>query len=197
MRDYSQEGEQGAILASLPDAGVRHVLDVGAWHPTVFSNSRALIEAGWSAVLLEPHPVHAAHLQATYAEWADVEVLERALGLEAGLLPLWLTDDSMSTFDEPTRVKWADEAAYRDAPHMAMVTTWETLWAARGPFDVVSLDAEGWSVPLLRRMLYLGYRPAVVCCEYDHELTAICRTMRDSGYHLRLLNGTNAVWSIA
>lgn len=68
LKDHSQFGEQAAILDAFgwnADATVfddtrgttnRRLLDIGAWHPTDKSNSRALIELGWQAVLIEPTP---------------------------------------------------------------------------------------------------------------------------------------------
>ena len=69
MKDYSQFQEQPAILEAFGyragDDGVvatdevltnTRFLDIGAWHPTDKSNSRALIELGWSGVLFEPTP---------------------------------------------------------------------------------------------------------------------------------------------
>jgi hypothetical protein len=52
--DYSQTGEQEYILAHSGPPG--HFLDIGAWTATTFSNTRALFEAGWSGVLIEPSP---------------------------------------------------------------------------------------------------------------------------------------------
>lgn len=66
MKNYSQYTEQAAILGAFgfdaeghghgPDKPDCRFLDIGAWHPTIFSNTRALIELGWSGVIIEPSP---------------------------------------------------------------------------------------------------------------------------------------------
>lgn len=59
MKDYSQFGEQAHILGALAEAGFTSVgrfLDIGCWDPITFSNTRALVELGWSGVLVEPAP---------------------------------------------------------------------------------------------------------------------------------------------
>ena len=68
MKSYSQYGEDLIILAALPMiweatrlrfpeiSQTGTFLDIGAWHPTIFSNTRALIERGWSGVIIEPSP---------------------------------------------------------------------------------------------------------------------------------------------
>jgi len=65
VKDYSQYGEQDHILKAVVDCWIAGVdpfpshgtfLDIGSWHPTIFSNTRALIELGWSGVIIEPSP---------------------------------------------------------------------------------------------------------------------------------------------
>jgi hypothetical protein len=68
LKNYSQFGEQAAILAAFgfdaegyghgPDCPVNGLgfLDVGSWDPITFSNTRALFELGWYGVMIEPAP---------------------------------------------------------------------------------------------------------------------------------------------
>jgi hypothetical protein len=58
---YSQhKGEEEAILQLFHDGKdaqqAGKALDIGAWSPTTFSNTRALYERGWELVLVEPSP---------------------------------------------------------------------------------------------------------------------------------------------
>lgn len=52
---YSQQDEEKYILEAL-EGITGTFLDIGAWHPTDKSNTRRLIELGWSGVLIEPSP---------------------------------------------------------------------------------------------------------------------------------------------
>ena len=57
MSKYSQFEEQDHILrtfAGLDSPG--RFLDIGSWDPITFSNTRALVEMGWSGVMIEPSP---------------------------------------------------------------------------------------------------------------------------------------------
>jgi hypothetical protein len=66
MNKYSQFDEQDAILAAFglqpwqtnlsPGNTDGRFLDLGAWDPITFSNTRALVELGWSGVMIEPSP---------------------------------------------------------------------------------------------------------------------------------------------
>jgi hypothetical protein len=58
VQKYSQYEEQTWILKAvggLPSNEAKF-LDIGAWNPTTFSNTRALYELGWQGVLIEPAP---------------------------------------------------------------------------------------------------------------------------------------------
>ena len=55
MKSYSQYDEQQYILAALEGEPGRF-LDIGGYHPTDKSNTRALVELGWSGVIIEPSP---------------------------------------------------------------------------------------------------------------------------------------------
>ena len=52
----SQYNEEEIILKELGESAAGSFLDIGAWHPTIFSNTRCLIERGWHGVIVEPSP---------------------------------------------------------------------------------------------------------------------------------------------
>lgn len=65
MKDYSQNGEQSQILRYF-DGQSGTVLSIGENDGLTFSNSRALVEAGWNAVLVEPAPIAFGKLRKLY-----------------------------------------------------------------------------------------------------------------------------------
>jgi hypothetical protein len=77
MKSYSQYGEDLIILDAF--AGSQYLedepgtfLDIGAWHPTIFSNTRALIERGWAGVIIEPSPGPFINLMRACVKCGDV-----------------------------------------------------------------------------------------------------------------------------
>jgi hypothetical protein len=58
MKDYSQNGEQEHILHYLDTIGLKtgHLVDLGAGDGVTMSNTRALIERGWSGHLFDGDP---------------------------------------------------------------------------------------------------------------------------------------------
>ena len=84
---YSQRDEEKYILEACKDSTNRRLLDVGAWDPKTFSNSRALIESGWGGLLIEFSPVPLRHLVEEYRQRADVEILAAAVAVELARYP--------------------------------------------------------------------------------------------------------------
>jgi len=77
---YSQFGEDGIIESVFAQIGVenRWVLEIGASDGLFMSNSRALIEDGWSAVLIESDAEKFERLQALYADVDRVHCIHMA-----------------------------------------------------------------------------------------------------------------------
>ena len=191
VTDFSQDGEQEWILRSVPEVG--RFLDIGAWHATKFSNVRALFLQGWSGVLVEPHPDHAARLRRAYERHPSVVVMECAVALRAGRRLLHATDDAVSTMDLVTREKWREAAVY-DREVLVECSTLEQVYDAAGPFDFVSIDAEGFSVDLAVRLFELPVRlPVCVCVEYDDRMGEVLDAAARARYRQVFSNGTNVV----
>lgn len=82
---YSQCGEDGvldAILATLKPRWPRWCVEFGAGDGKTFSNTRALIEAGWHSVQIEPHPGRSALLNATYRVSCKVTTIDKPVHWE-------------------------------------------------------------------------------------------------------------------
>lgn len=139
---YSQQNEEQYVLAAAERTEAkgmtRRLLDIGAWHATDKSNSRALIERGWSAVLIEPSPGPFVNLMRACTRCPDtppephgerksvlcercasvrygfdsrIELILAAVGIEEGLISLHATDDALSTSDDASYRKWCGGAA--------------------------------------------------------------------------------------
>lgn len=194
MKDYSQYGEQAAILAALERVPREdgHFLDIGSWHPETFSNVRALWENGWSGVCVEPSPGPMLSLLEAYGNEPRVELIQAAVALTRRLVPLQVTDDAVSTEDAVEYAKWNGTATYRGKVHVPSVTL-EDLQNQFGGFQFINVDAEGQSADLFLRILELGWRPVCLCVEHDSRTTEILEKATAAGYKISLVNSTNVV----
>ena len=86
---YSQYGEDQIIAAEFlrQESAHRFFLDIGAWHPTIFSNTRLLIEQGWSGVIIEPSPGPFMNLMRACLKCGDVPIEQHMQGPD-GITPI-------------------------------------------------------------------------------------------------------------
>lgn len=79
MKDHSQNGEQAHILHYLDTIGLKtgHLVDLGAGDGFTMSNTRALLERGWTGDLYDGDPKGAKDVQHV---WIDLEFLTDANG---------------------------------------------------------------------------------------------------------------------
>lgn len=210
---YSQYDEQQAILGYIDGELLKRsispntakpgrFLDIGAWDPKTFSNTRALFERGWGGVMVEPSPRAMLCLLAEYGNEPRIILVEAAIGLTDSIVQFSMTDDCVSTSNSAHLAKFSAEDNPNRANYvgkcMVRTVTWEQINTWWGGFDFVSIDAEGYSVDLFHAMLATGVRPSCVCVEIEQgrmlELSAAA-TAPGVGYKLIYSNGTNAVFA--
>ncbi len=190
---YSQFNEERHILAACPPNGA--FLDIGAYHPTDKSNTRALYERGWSGVMIEPSPMPFDTLLREYGNDERVTLICAAVGFENSLVKLYASADAVSTSSVAERDKWAEKGGYYGAFLTPQITL-EQISNQFGGFDFVNFDAEGISVDLFRRAMDLGWQPRCVCVEIDGRMGELAAVATSHGYKIVYANGTNAVMTL-
>lgn len=194
VKDYSQFGEQCAILHACQPLGSGHkLLDIGAYHATDKSNSRALIEIGWGGLLIEPSPGPLLGLVREYGTYGErVQVIGACVALEPGLVKLHVTDDATTTSDEANFETWKVKSEFYGTMLSPGITL-EQISNQFGGFSFINIDAEGVSVPLFLRMMELQWEPHCICVEHDNRLAEILQAATARGYCSTFGNGTNVV----
>lgn len=235
MKKYSQYDEQAAILgafgwnADATDfdderrAKDHKFLDIGCWDPITFSNSRALVELGWSGVMIEPAPGPFLELLRCCTK-CGVGVDERAHeiygqrkqrecdkcgALRYGFDPRFtLIHAAVATTPGMVQLWVTDDAlSTNDAASLAKwdelggfygkilspAITLDQIAVQFGGFDFVNFDVEGQSAELFLQMLKLGWQPKCVCVESDGRDNEIISKATPLHYQVVYGNGTNLV----
>ena len=80
MKDYSQSGEQEHILHVFDVLGIKkgHLVDLGASDGLTMSNSRALLDKGWTGTLVDGDPKGASDV---HQAWITREWLQMSMSL--------------------------------------------------------------------------------------------------------------------
>jgi FkbM family methyltransferase len=196
---YSQYDEEKYILEAVSHIDTGRFLDIGAWHPTCFSNTRALYEKGWSGVMLEPSPEPMLSLIREYGNDPHIQLVQACVtpGDAAKLVKLTITADSVSTTVPSHAAKWQSTGGYYGSILVPTISLNQTLGFDH--FDFVNIDAEGISADLFVRLVkHFPLRPcACICVEHDDRLDELNHLAALHGYQLRYANGTNAVFGRA
>lgn len=222
MKDFSQNGEQKIILdyfgyriengkAAVTPRVPPVVLDAGANDGLTFSNSRALIELGCSAVLVEPADIAFRKLlkncDAELPENASCEYVHKMGGnyselflVNAAITP---TDGPVDFYDSGTHLHKGDTgllsttrpeeiARWKKSGETFTKTTvrgitFETLMRETGVrhFDFISIDAEGADFDILKQIDLTQVGCRMLCVEVnargDKEFTEYAKK---HGLHL-------------
>lgn len=77
MKDYSQYGEAPIIAATLEAIGITkgHLVDLGAGDGYYLSNSRNLLEKGWTGKLFDGDPKGAKDVTQAWITWENIDTL--------------------------------------------------------------------------------------------------------------------------
>lgn len=174
---YSQNNEQEYILKFF-EGTTGSLIDIGASDGIHNSNSRALIEEGWNAVLVEPHSFAFTSL---IRNSLGSVLIEAAIGEHDGKATFYYSDDSqISTLNEEFTHQWKRGGSkYREVQVNCM--TVQTLLNKVGfEFDFLTIDAEGSDFNILKQFSAFGFCGAkMICIECSGQERAEIRKYLD------------------
>jgi FkbM family methyltransferase len=191
---YSQNNEEALILEAVGSI-VGRFLDIGANDGAYLSNTLALVERGWSGVLVEANPATFARLAERHGANPKLALVNAAVGLEWGLTHFWAAskDSGLSTTEEAQRECRAADAGYGGVFYVPMIPLAELLAQFSGPIDVLSIDTEGTSMDLFLAFPIWRYHPKVLVIEHDGKAD-LCRDLGAHwGYRIAGQNAENVV----
>lgn len=163
--DFSQTGEQAAILEWADRHGPGQWLDIGAADGVTASNTRALALRGWPGVAVEPAAIQFDRLVELYKD-APIACVQAVVSHEIGwpLVPFHYARDLVSTTEQRNADIWAEQVGFVRC-HVAAVTVSQLLNVFPGPYSFVSVDTEGTSVELWDELRRLdAFAPGALAC---------------------------------
>lgn len=150
MTRYSQNDEQDVILRFF-NGRKGTFLDIGAFDGVTFSNTRALLELGWSGTMIEPDPRNVVKLMDNLRPFASqVEVIAAAVALET--YPMELRMDETADRGWASTVVAANQGVLRQSPMRLRVPTIHPCSLLSPTPLFISLDAEHMDFAILREL---------------------------------------------
>ena len=160
---YSQLGQDKWVLGKIfPGVTDGYFVDIGAWDAEILSNTKALEEAGWSGVCLEPFP----------RNWTDrtCRLFEEVVYSTKGEVIRFRQADVLGGIDDLIVHHKAEVAS---APVVELTTTTldDVLDRANAPRFVhyVSIDTEGSELEILKGLSFSKYTVGAFTIEHNSE----------------------------
>lgn len=192
MIDYSQHGEQDAILAWASDR-IGSFVDFGAWDGESLSNTAALAELGWAGICIEAAPDGAARCASRYASRDDITVIAGALLADSDTSPVITLHWSPGTVYSALTPNQRPDISLVPITVPVIDRQWlaATISALPQPL-FASIDLEGHSLPVLRWLL-ANTHPGCVCVEANNPDDQARVAVLTDGWQELLNNGRNVV----
>ncbi len=190
---YSQNKEENIILNYF-GSKVGRFVEIGAYHPIQLSNTRALVERGWSGIYIEANKRHVDTFEAFYQNEKQIETIFGALSLTDEPVTFYGCNDAVGTTDVKHKQKWSSLIAFDEGKTVPAFSI-ENLIKRTTGFDFLSLDTEGTSYQLFSFMPdeYLQSL-SLICIEHDTKIKDINYRMKGLGFKNLDLNGENAIY---
>ena len=180
----------GDFFADIKDNGV--FVDVGANHPTDFSQSYNLEKMGWQGLLIEPLPSYCELLRSK----RKATVIQLACSSEENhrkILPLHVAG-ALSTLENDLvaiGAKKSDEVIYVEARTLNSILSDNKIQPG---FEFLSIDIEGHEMEMFKGFDIRKWKPKLILLE-DHVTSHLKHNlMVSNGYQLLLRTGINSLY---
>jgi FkbM family methyltransferase len=167
MEHFTQTDEQPVILRELAEIPNGKFLDIGAYDGQTLSNTRALALSGWSGTLVEPNPRLFMCLLQMYGQDSRFTLINAAMSDTSGLARFYVdgTNDQYCSSIAPNAMELFPLTPY---PMSYLVST-ITPKDLEETYDFVSIDTEGFDLPILKAMRGTLDSTRLICIEYNQE----------------------------
>ncbi len=215
---YSQFGEDAVIqgifkdrdwneAAAGKDAGPQReagfYVDVGAYAPKQYSNTYLLYKQGWRGINIDATPGSMAQFRRVRPRDINLEAAVSDGGQELTFYS-WGTPNVFNTFDADHAAKFremiGEEPQQISIRSTSLASILDEHLPAGQPIDLLSVDAEGHDLAVLRSNNWNRYRPWLLIVEIEHDsvddllASEVVAFLREQAYLLRALTGPSAIF---
>ncbi len=179
---YSQGEEEKIILEFFGDR-IGTVLDIGAYHYESFSNSRALIDKGWEAILVEPSPKCHYALKDFYKLNNKVQICPYALGPINGPMKFYDSAGAVATALQSHYDLWKDKQLDYEEIQVVCMTWKQFRGIYPGKYEFISIDTEGMDYSILSQIDLNETETELICIEYTYNASEIINYLMRQGFN--------------
>lgn len=191
-RSYSISGEDLIILPFLPAKGGFYV-DVGCYHPILYSNTYRLYRNGWKGIAIDPNR-HLGRLFRIFRPrdlfvQAAIGSAHRGKGVKRTYFQF--QDESYNTLDSTSAERYASKTKLVGSYPVAIRSLAEILGGI-GHIDLLNVDVEGLDLEVLQSHDW-KVKPKVVIVEAMPG-SPVSKFLEEKGYELVGLTRLNSIF---
>lgn len=190
---HSQYGEDLVLKDLLSSNG--YFLEIGAYDPFDFSNTRFLVERNWSGCYIDGSPSSVDKFIKQYQDNEKITIVNSLIGNKNALVELYDSlGDAVSSTDVDFMNKWKSGGHPFRKIYTNMITI-DTLKPILPPtIDFINVDVEGQSALLSTMIDYNSFNCKVVCIEHDNQINMLNSYFIPQGFKIYYQNNCNVIF---
>jgi hypothetical protein len=195
FKSYSQYGEDIILQNLLGDSG--YFLEVGAYSPTIFSNTRFLVERKWGGCYVDGSPSALNRFIGEYIDNDNITIVNSLVGDKHTVIPFFDSNgDGISSTDFQWTEKWRIGSGSKFKKIYASMITFESLYSLLPTtVDFINIDVEGQSAYISTLVDYNRLNTKVVCVEHDNQVEKLVSFFQKIGFKMNFYNSCNAIFA--
>lgn len=193
---FSQNNEQDYILEYFNDLNNGKYLEIGSFHPTKFSNTRALFEKGWSGVLVEPSPNCMKSLENAYLDEPRIKLVQAAITDTDGMITFYeASSDAIGSTDVAHKQKWEKGNGVQYNEITVKAISMASFLKEHGEnVDFINIDVEGTNWQLFNLIPDWFFNSIkMICIEHDGKNIEMENKLKSFGFRKILFNAENLI----
>ncbi len=172
---YSQEGEDLILLNLLNRQKKGFYVDIGAFHPERFSNTKIFYDMGWSGINIEPNPDAKKRFDKKRSR--DININCGVAGNLGEMIYYKFDDDALNSFSED-QVKRVISSGYKIiSKNIVKTDSLENIFFAHiskeTQIDFMTLDCEGMDLAVLKSNNWNLFSPKIIAVEIVSDFLAL------------------------
>lgn len=167
---FSQHNEQQIITEYFTNWQTGVFLDIGAFHPETFSNTRQLYLDGWKGTLVEPSPSCLKNLRDAYERDPAIQILPFAIAEHSAVMTLHDSGgDAISSLVVEHAQAWERQHGCKFTPvEVQALSVADMLKKLKyRHYHFISIDCEGMDLHIFQNLNFTELETRMVCVEWN------------------------------
>lgn len=190
---YSQYGEDVILKEILLDDG--YFLEIGSFCPFTFSNTRFLVDRGWSGCYVDGCSFAIQRFIQEYKDNEKIKIVQALVGDTDTFSKFYSSiGDAVSSTDINHVNNWKRTGStFREVyTNIISINTLNSILPEK--VDFINIDVEGQSAYLATLIDYDKLQTKVVCIEHDNQIDMLNNHMNKFNFIPYAINHTNIIF---